>query len=66
VICENDKALPVEKQEAMIEDARRIAREEGGKVVPFDVVERLAAGHSPFISCTGKLAEILDRAAGGA
>jgi hypothetical protein len=32
----------------------------------FDVVERIEASHSPFISQPGKVAEILVRAAGGA
>jgi predicted esterase len=41
-LCEKDQALPVEKQQAMIDKAR----EQGADVQ----VTRISAGHSPFLS----------------
>lgn len=65
VICDNDQAFPVAAQLKQVETIRAsVGEREEGKVVPFDVVEMLPAGHTPFISHTGDLAEILDRAAG--
>ncbi len=51
VVCEQDQAVPPAAQEAMSSDADR--------------VERLPSSHSPLLSMPGRLAEILDRAAGG-
>lgn len=50
VICDNDNAIPVFAQEAMAQRAGRI--------------ERLASGHSPFLSCPEELATIIVSAAG--
>jgi len=62
VLCENDQAIPIEVQERMVENVRK--ENGGGKVVPFDIVERLEAGHSPFISHARELVEFLYRASG--
>ncbi|TDD46931.1 alpha/beta hydrolase [Kribbella antibiotica] len=50
VVCENDQAIPVFAQEAMAQRA--------GKV------ERLASGHSPFLSCPEELAAIITKSIG--
>ena len=49
VICEQDRAVPPEAQEAMPSDADR--------------VERLPSSHAPLLSMPGRLAEVLERAA---
>lgn len=69
VICENDNCIPVAAQEGTIELARQsfaVEEEKGmGKVVPFDVVERLGSGHMPFLSRVEEIVEVLLRAVGG-
>lgn len=66
MICENDQAIPLAVQEGMIEAVKASIGEKGeGEIVPFDVVERLFAGHTPFASHPEALAEILDRVAIG-
>ena len=57
LVCENDKAIPVAVQDALVEGARK----EGAEVV----VERVAASHSPYISQPKAVADFLLRAAGG-
>jgi pimeloyl-ACP methyl ester carboxylesterase len=49
VICEDDRAIPVEAQEAM--------------AALGDHVERLPSSHSPLLSMPERLAEVLERAA---
>ncbi|TGO69826.1 hypothetical protein BOTNAR_0006g00110 [Botryotinia narcissicola] len=58
VVCEEDKAIPVEAQLGMIRGAQEIA--EGS----FGTIERTNAGHSPSISQPEWLAEKLIKAAG--
>ncbi|KAF7928844.1 uncharacterized protein EAE97_009686 [Botrytis byssoidea] len=58
VVCEEDKAIPVEAQLGMIRGAQEIA--EGS----FGTIESTNAGHSPFISQPEWLAEKLIKAAG--
>lgn len=60
LICEKDQAIAVAAQDFMVGQARSIAP------ASFDLVERLDAGHSPFLSQPEKVAEYLERAAGGA
>lgn len=57
VMCSLDNAIPLPVQELMVGMARDLAPGS------FDVVERLEASHSPFISKPKELAEILLRAA---
>ncbi|THV45161.1 hypothetical protein BGAL_0522g00020 [Botrytis galanthina] len=57
VVCEEDKAIPLEAQLGMIRGAQEIA--EGS----FGTIERTNAGHSPFISQPEWLAEKLIKAA---
>lgn len=47
VVCEHDRAIPLQAQEAIVERS-------GVAVV------RLSSGHSPFLSCPSKVAELLD------
>jgi hypothetical protein len=58
ILCEKDAAIPSFAQEGMIQTAQA--------AVPssFDVVERVDASHSPFISQPEWLAEKLAKAAG--
>lgn len=49
VVCEQDRAVPLDAQEAMASRADR--------------VERLPSSHSPMLSMPGRLAELLERAA---
>ncbi|TGO45105.1 hypothetical protein BCON_0423g00070 [Botryotinia convoluta] len=57
VVCEEDKAIPLEAQLGMIRGAQEIA--EGS----FGTIERTNASHSPFISQPEWLAEKLIKAA---
>ena len=57
LVCEKDNAIPVQAQDGMIAQAKAIAP------TSFDLVERLDASHSPFLSQPGKVAEFLERAA---
>ncbi|GAA1687327.1 alpha/beta hydrolase [Kribbella yunnanensis] len=50
VVCENDNAIPVFAQEAMAQRAGS--------------VERLASGHSPFLSCPEALAAVITKSSG--
>ncbi|CCD55761.1 hypothetical protein QC760_001297 [Botrytis cinerea] len=59
VVCEEDKAIPLEAQLEMVRGAQEIA--EGS----FGTIERTNAGHSPFISQPEWLAEKLMKAADG-
>ncbi|TGO29599.1 hypothetical protein BPAE_0013g00510 [Botrytis paeoniae] len=56
IVCEEDKAIPLEAQLGMIRGAQEIA--EGS----FGTIERTNAGHSPFISQPEWLAEKLIKA----
>lgn len=58
VICENDNAFVPEAQEALIKRARDI------HAGAFDIIERLSASHSPFLSMPLEVADIIRRAAG--
>lgn len=49
VVCEQDRAVPLDAQEAMASRADR--------------VERLPSSHSPMLSMPGRLAKVLERAA---
>ena len=51
VVCEQDRVVPVEAQEAMAGS--------------LDSVERLPSSHSPMLSMPGRLAEVLARAGAG-
>jgi len=53
LICENDKCLPVELQEAMMKTPGALFEE-----------ERCRAGHSPFLSMPRFTADVIRRAAG--
>lgn len=53
LICENDKCLPVELQEAMMKTPGALFEE-----------ERCSAGHSPFLSMPRFTADVIRRAAG--
>jgi len=56
-------AIPVQAQEGMIRAAKATVGEgDGGG---FDVVERCAAGHSPFLTMPEWVAACVIRAAGG-
>ncbi|KAG4028776.1 hypothetical protein MFRU_019g00650 [Monilinia fructicola] len=57
IVCEDDKAIPLEGQLGMIGRAQEMA--EGS----FDTIERTNSGHSPFISQPEWLAEKLIKAA---
>ncbi|TEY85143.1 hypothetical protein BOTCAL_0017g00570 [Botryotinia calthae] len=57
VVCEDDRAVPLEIQLGMIRGAQEIAEES------FGTIERINAGHSPFISQPEWLAEKLMKAA---
>jgi pimeloyl-ACP methyl ester carboxylesterase len=59
LICEKDQAIAAAAQDFMINQAKSIAPSS------FDLVERLDSGHSPFLSQPEKVAEYLERAAGG-
>ena len=54
LLCQNDKAVPAEMQEAMV-------AQEGSK---FDDVLRIEAGHCPFLSQPEVTAKFIRRAAG--
>lgn len=56
LVCENDRIAPVEVQEAMANNVK----EAGGDLI----VERIASGHSPYLSQPGAVADFLRRAAG--
>ena len=55
-ICENDQAIPIQGQEAMIADARAA----GANVE----TERHFVAHSPHLTKSNEVAEFLRRAAG--
>jgi pimeloyl-ACP methyl ester carboxylesterase len=55
LVCEDDRAIPMEGQEAMI---ARI-KEEGGDIE----VERLFVSHSPYVAKPEETAAFLERAA---
>lgn len=54
IVCEADRAIPLQAQEGMLAMAK-----EGEWVV-----ERCAAGHSPFVGVPGFVAGVVRRAAG--
>lgn len=60
ILCEEDQAIPIHGQEAMVAGAKQAAPDS------FDVVESCSAGHSPFLSMPDKVTEFLKRAAGPA
>lgn len=60
IVCEKDNAIPPPAQEGMVAQARVTAPN------AFDVVEKIDASHSPFISQPEILAKLLIKAAGGA
>jgi pimeloyl-ACP methyl ester carboxylesterase len=55
LVCEDDRAIPVQRQDAMIAKIK-----EGGEIV----TERLFVGHSPYINKPDFVAGFLRRAAG--
>lgn len=55
LVCEDDRAIPVEGQDAMIAKIK----EEGGDID----VERLFVSHSPYITKPKEIASFLERAA---
>lgn len=57
ILCEKDNAIPIAAQEGMIAAAKAMAPG------AFDVVERIAASHSPFISQPEWFADKLVKAA---
>lgn len=63
LVCEKDNAIPVQGQDGMITNAKSKAAEVGFEA--FDIVERLDASHSPFLSMPDRVAAYLERAAGG-
>jgi pimeloyl-ACP methyl ester carboxylesterase len=56
LVCEDDRAIPVEGQDNMIEEARK-----DGAVIE---VERLFVAHSPYLNKPDAVAAFLRRAAG--
>lgn len=56
LVCEDDRAIPLQLQDAMIERTRK-----DGAVIE---VERLFVSHSPYLAKPGQVAEFLRRAAG--
>jgi hypothetical protein len=62
-VCEKDNAIPVQGQDGMITNAKSKAAEVGFEA--FDIVERLDASHSPFLSMPDRVAAYLERAASG-
>ncbi|KAH8661466.1 prolyl aminopeptidase-like protein [Tricladium varicosporioides] len=59
VLCEDDRAIPIQAQEGMVAMANR------AKEGAFDVIERCTASHSPFLSQSEWLAKVLENAVGG-
>ncbi|KAL6720030.1 hypothetical protein ACLMJK_001951 [Lecanora helva] len=60
VVCNLDRVMPVEKQEAMIRHAREVQPK------AFDVVERVDSGHEPILSKIDDLVGVVERAIKGA
>jgi pimeloyl-ACP methyl ester carboxylesterase len=56
LVCEDDRSIPAENQDAMVEGARQ-----AGGVIE---VERVFCGHSPHLTKPDKVADFLRRAAG--
>jgi len=65
VICEIDRALPVEVQEAMVGRTQGMFNEGKDEVKAFGVVERCASGHTPWVSMPEVVVEFIVKAAGG-
>jgi len=57
LVCEDDRAIPLAGQEAMIQTVK----DEGGVIE----VERIAFAHSPYIGKPEPVAAFIDRAARG-
>lgn len=57
MVCDLDRVMPGEQQEAMIKAAQ------GVQPKAFDVVEHLESGHEPILSKPEELAAIVRRAA---
>lgn len=61
-----DRSLPLAYQQFMAKRAKELASQDGGSVKPFEgeIGEvSLPSGHTPFLSMTEKMGEILIRAA---
>jgi len=63
MVCEKDNAVPVKRQEMMLENVRKDCRERGVGTEWLSVV-RVACGHSPWLSQVEKVVELVREVAG--
>lgn len=59
VLCQNDRVMPVERQEGMIKKAKEVQPK------AFDVVESLESGHEPIFNKIDELVKIVEMATKG-
>jgi hypothetical protein len=57
LVCEDDRAIPIQGQEGMIQNAR----DKGAEIE----VDKLKASHSPFLSMPNETADWIVKVAGG-